>query len=273
MGTSNAPEWLLGVWSRSILELGSPADAAEIERIGDQLLSRWANPARHFHGLSHLITVLERINELAQEASSPPTVRLAAFYHGAVMTTDLDSLDSHTWGEDEEASADFAYAQLNHLEVAEPKAARVQWLIASLGQRPGVITDPDLAVLCDAERAILASDPQTYRAYAKSALAEYAHVPEATVLATRLVVLRRWLAKDRLYLTSIANTWEDAARNNVEAELARTVKQLQAMGVPTEPAAATPAEPAAATPAAPATAPVDEDELDDSYWDTVMPAT
>ncbi|MDR1825199.1 MAG: hypothetical protein LBR27_07715 [Bifidobacteriaceae bacterium] len=272
MGVITAPEWLLAVWSRSLIEIGSPAPVGEIERIGDQLLDRWCNPARRFHGVGHLIMALERINELAQEAGSPPLVRLAAYYHGAVMTTDIDSFDAHTWGEDEAASADFAAGQLTHLQVAEAKVERIRWLIASLGRRPAVIKDPDLAVLCDAERAVLATDPQTYRAYVAGALAEYAHLPEEVVLKQRVVVLRRWLAKDRLFLTSVAELWEDVARNNVEAELTRTLRRLEDMGVSLE-EPAEPESPEAAVPdGAPSPdAPVDEEEIDESYWDSVLP--
>ncbi|MDR0366226.1 MAG: hypothetical protein LBH68_05315 [Bifidobacteriaceae bacterium] len=224
-----APEWLAGVWARAVAEAGSQAPTTEVARMGEKLLERWANPARRFHGIDHLIMVLQKVDELSQEASCPPLVRLAAFYHGAVIPSAVSQAGRHTWGEDEAVSADLAYGQLSHLGLDEAKAARVRQLITSLGSRPPVIKDPDLAVLCDAERAVLASDPRAYRAYCAAIRDEFASGDPGEVLAARIGVLRRWLSKDRLFLTSAAGAWEDVARNNVEAELARCLRELEAL--------------------------------------------
>ncbi|MDR2380028.1 MAG: hypothetical protein LBE08_02440 [Bifidobacteriaceae bacterium] len=229
MGAKTYPEWLLGVWSRTLAAAGSPASPEETNRLGSKLLDRWDNPSRVFHGVGHLIGVLEKVDELAQEASCPCVVRLAAFYHGAVLSTDLVELTHHTWGEDEGQSAELALAQLTHLGLTPAKAQRVHHLVACLGARPKEIKDPDLAVLCDAERSILASDPRTYRAYAVAVREECAASPLVTILEARLAVLRRWLSKDRLFLTSATAAWEGPARHNVEAELARCLAELQAL--------------------------------------------
>jgi predicted metal-dependent HD superfamily phosphohydrolase len=81
-------------------------------------------------------------------------------------------------------------------------------------------------VLCDAERAVLAFDPRAYRAYSAAVKEEFDSQDPRTVLEARMSVLRRWLAKDRLFLTSATASWEAAARNNVEAELTRAVVEL-----------------------------------------------
>ncbi|MDR0594216.1 MAG: hypothetical protein LBG60_13400, partial [Bifidobacteriaceae bacterium] len=238
MGQGEAPEWLTAVWSRALIEAGSPAPASEIARVGGKLLERWANPARHFHGMSHLIMVLEKIDELSQEASCPCLVRIAAYYHGAILSTGSEPASRRAWSEDEALSADLAEGQLRHLEVPEPKALRIRELIANLGARPDHMKDPDLAVLCDSERAILAADPRTYRAYERALRAEWADGPVPAILEARIAVLRRWLSKDRLFATSGTAAWEDAARNNIEAELARSLRELAAPEPPPVPAPA-----------------------------------
>ncbi|MDR2377848.1 MAG: hypothetical protein LBD70_00260 [Bifidobacteriaceae bacterium] len=235
MGRSETPEWLLAVWSRALVEAGSPAPAGEIARMGSKLLERWANPARRFHGIGHLIMVLEKTDELAQEASCPCLVRLAGFYHGAILDAGSGSRARQAWSEDHALSADLAGAQMRHLELQEAKASRVRDLIVNLGARPAQIRDPDLAVLCDAERAILAADPRVYRAYADALRAECGDEPAEAVLQARIAVLRNWLGKDRLFATAATAAWEDAARNNIEAELARAVRELAAARPP-EPA-------------------------------------
>ncbi|MDR1185925.1 MAG: hypothetical protein LBK95_00470 [Bifidobacteriaceae bacterium] len=231
MGQTEAPEWLLAVWSRALVEAGSRAPQGEISRLGAKLIERWANPARRFHGIGHLITVLEKIDELSQEASCPCLVRLAAFYHGAVLTA-VAPPGPRAWTEDEAASAALAQGQLRHLELPEPRTERVYRLITGLGARPEPVADPDLGVLCDAERAILAADPRAYRAYAEALRAECGDGAPEAILESRIGVLRAWLGKDRLFVTSSTAAWEDAARNNIEAELARAARELAALGAP-----------------------------------------
>jgi predicted metal-dependent HD superfamily phosphohydrolase len=227
MDTTGVPGWLEAVWTRVALETGATAGTAEIEHMGHQLLERWCNPVRRFHGLHHLTDVLTCIDELAEEAARPAPVRMAAFYHGVILA--LDSGDPHTGGEDEALSADLAQTQLAHLGVPQPTVARIHALIAGMGVRPAVIKDPDLAVLCDAERSVLASDPQRYKAYGLALRQEFAHQPLAQVLESRRRVLQGWLAKDRLFLTSTGVAWEDTAHHNVEAELARLTKELDVL--------------------------------------------
>ncbi|MDR1117882.1 MAG: hypothetical protein LBL01_01110 [Bifidobacteriaceae bacterium] len=229
MAGTECPDWLTGIWSRALTEAGSPAPAEEIARIGAKLLDRWANPARTFHGVGHLISVLEKVDELSQEASCPCLVRVAAFYHGAVLSTDITELGNHTWGEDEAQSAKLALGQLAHLGLGERAADKVHDLVVRLATRPTSIRDPDLAVLCDAERAILAADPRTYRAYASAVREECGFAPAPLILDVRIAVLRRWLEGGRLFLTSATRGWEDPARHNVAAELARCLKEQAAL--------------------------------------------
>jgi predicted metal-dependent HD superfamily phosphohydrolase len=232
MNRNEIPEWLLSVWSRVLVEAGSPCAVGEIARLGTKLLERWTNPARHFHGLSHLIMVLEKIDELSQEASCPSLVRLAAFYHGAILATGAGPLERHAWSEDTGLSADLARGQLRHLELAEDIADRVSRLITGLKTRPTGGIEPDLAVLRDSERAILAADPRAYRSYVAALRAECAGASPATVLPARVETLRRWLSQDRLFVTSGTTAWEDAARHNIAAELCRAERELAALNTP-----------------------------------------
>jgi predicted metal-dependent HD superfamily phosphohydrolase len=232
MSRTEAPEWLAAVWSRALVEAGSTAPDGEIARMGAKLVDRWSNPARHFHGIGHLITVLEKIDELAQETCCPSLVRLAAFYHGAILSASSDPLQAHAWSEDEALSATLARGQLQHLGLPEDKIERVFRLITDLGKRPTSIENTDLAVLCDAERAILAADPRAYRAYAKALRAECGDEPPELILRGRIAVLQAWLTKEKLFVTPSTASWEDVARNNIEAELSRSERELAALSAP-----------------------------------------
>jgi predicted metal-dependent HD superfamily phosphohydrolase len=213
-------------WSQALTQAGATAKAEEIDRLGDKLLERWANPARYFHNTRHLMDVLARVDELAAESVAPALVRLASFYHGAVFTTDLKDLDTHTWAEDEVAGAQLALGQLVHLGLAQVKAQRVHDLIIAIGPVSAAGRDHDVAVLRDAEHGILAAEPQRYRAYTQAIRKEHAHLDQRQVLQARARVLDNWLAGPSLYETAGAKAWESAARHNIRAERSRISKEL-----------------------------------------------
>jgi predicted metal-dependent HD superfamily phosphohydrolase len=77
-------------------------------------------------------------------------------------------------------------------------------------------------VLCDADLAVLGSDPQGYAAYAAAVREEYAFVPEDAFRSGRAAILRQLLALPALYRTAAARERFDApARANLAAELSR----------------------------------------------------
>ncbi|NTW42568.1 MAG: hypothetical protein HGA44_22300, partial [Cellulomonadaceae bacterium] len=85
MSVNDAPQWLIAAWNRSCIGAGATAPHDVIEKVGEGLLARWRDPHRHFHNLRHLTDVLARVDELSEETHEPDLVRLAAWYHGAVL--------------------------------------------------------------------------------------------------------------------------------------------------------------------------------------------
>ncbi|CRK61512.1 FIG01121040: hypothetical protein [Alloactinosynnema sp. L-07] len=172
------------------------------------LMARWSEPHRTYHGVAHLDAVLRHIDELADHADSADLVRLAAWFHDAVhfgLPTD------------EEHSAGLAEVRLGGVldpaSVAE--VARLVRLTAGHVTSPG---DRNGEVLCDADLAILASPD--YDLYVASVREEYAAVPDKLFRAGRATVLRSLLELPALYRTAQALAqWEAAARANLETEL------------------------------------------------------
>ena len=56
--------------------------------------------------------------------------------------------------------------------------------------------------------------------------AEYAHVPVDKFLAAREHILRKLLGRPRLFVSPLSERWEEPARQNLTAELARVEKEL-----------------------------------------------
>ena len=226
MGVHDAPAWLVPAFTRNVLEAGGTAPAEDIRRTADDLLERWTRPDRHFHNLRHLVDVLARVDELDEEAHHPELVRLAAWFHGAVFDSADRKAYANRGGEDEAASAVLAREQLTALGVPESHAQRVADLVSALVRHSPDPTDIDCAVLCDADLAMLATEPQRYKAYLNDVRAEYSHLPVEDYVRARVRILHKLLARPSLFVSPLAQPWEEPARQNVSAELQRLEKEL-----------------------------------------------
>lgn len=177
----------------------------------DQLLEAYADARRGYHGLRHLAEVLERLDELALAGATfdREPVLVAAWFHDAVHAGAAD---------DEELSAQWAERALpDTVDVAE--VARLVRMTAA--HRPAA-DDANGGALSDADLAILAAPSERYQEYVATVRSEYAHVPDEDFAAGRAAVLADLLAKTTLFHTAAARErWEEAARANVAAELAR----------------------------------------------------
>ncbi len=179
---------------------------------GREVLARWAEPHRRYHGLEHLREVLDRIDELGTEASDADAVRLAAFFHDAVYDPASPA--------NEQRSARLAEDVLPGLGVEPARVLDVARLVrVTASHVPASAEDRDGAVLCDADLAILAASPDDYAAYAAGVRAEYAHLDDPTFRAGRTDVLTSLLDRPQLFWTrSGRQRWEERARQHLAAE-------------------------------------------------------
>lgn len=226
MGAYDAPQWLLSAFVRSVQAAGGTAQPEEIRDTGQSLIDRWSAPERRFHNLRHLVSVLSRVDELTEETHDPDAVRLAAWYHGVVFDAAAKAAFAKKGGEDETASADVAFDELVRLGVPETKARRVHDLVVHLTRHTPDPADSDSAVLCDADLAMLAVEPQRYKAYLEDVRQEYRHVPQVDFLLARQHILRKLLSRPSLFVSPMSERWEEPARQNITAELARVEKEL-----------------------------------------------
>lgn len=173
--------------------------------VRDELLAAYGSDGRSYHDLRHLTEVLDRLADLG--CDSLP-VLLAAWFHDAVYDgSAADEEESAVWAERAlPASVGAEVARLVRLTEAHRPAD----------------DDPDGQALCDADLAILASGPDRYAEYAGDVRREYAHVADTDFARGRSAVLSDLLAKPALFQTRRGHDlWEEAARANVTAEIAR----------------------------------------------------
>jgi predicted metal-dependent HD superfamily phosphohydrolase len=183
------------------------------------LVARWQEPHRRYHTLTHLIAVLDALEDLLAEPGGlpvpdPPVVRLAAWFH--------DAVHAGRPGQDEEASAVLADRVLTELGLPPGQVAAVARLVRMTSDHRPEPGDLAAEALADADLAVLAAPPRAYQEYATAVRREYAHVPQDAFRAGRAEVLRRLTAGEWIYHTVRGRAlWETGARANVAAELER----------------------------------------------------
>ena len=125
-------------------------------------------------------------------------------------------------------------------------------LVTALSRHTARPDDVDCAVLCDADLAMLAAEPQRYKAYLAEVRAEYAHIPVEEFVRARIAILERLEERSRLFASPLGVAWEESARQNLGGELHRLRKELAAIERAAAEAEASGAPaPAGATPTGP----------------------
>jgi len=222
-GPADLDPWV-GRWQRDVSAATAPAhdhsddQHDEVVEAGRDLLARWREPHRRYHDLDHLAAVLTAVDLLAADGSQPDDVvvvaRLAAWFHDAVY--------AGRPGRDESDSAELAIAVLTGLGLPSAVVVEVDRLVRLTADHGCADGDRAGALLSDADLAILAAPTPDYDRYTRAVRAEYAHVAEPAFRAGRAAVLRRLLAADPLFRTETGRRlWQQAARSNLRAELAR----------------------------------------------------
>jgi predicted metal-dependent HD superfamily phosphohydrolase len=167
-GPRNIRERLRRRWDTVVTNLG--LDQHRAQPIFDVLANLYSSPARHYHTLEHLCSVLDALARFGATALETPALFLAAWFHDAVYDS--------TASDNEEQSARLAETTLRHLGAPEAVVAETSRLI--LLTRTHVTADDDLAgrQLLDADLAILGELPEVYATYARAIRQEYAWVGE-----------------------------------------------------------------------------------------------
>ena len=199
-------------WARLLAGYGvAPAPA---ERVLDQLRAAYAEPQRHYHNLEHIAEMLAVAARLAELTHDRPALQVAIWFHDAVY--DPKAKDN------EERSAELVVQLLGPLGVPSQTLDRVVTMIRATQHTGAEPDDPDIAVLLDADLAILGAEETRYAAYASAIRKEYAWVDEAAYRAGRAAVLKSFLKRPRIYTTApMFGSTEEAARRNMRAEISR----------------------------------------------------
>lgn len=183
------------------------------------LRSRYDEPWRHYHVWAHphaMLRHLDRAIADGVELVDPAAAAGFVLWHDAIY----DPQAPH--GRNELLSAALCRAEMAAIADALSVARTCTAIEATIRHLPPDDDCPDAALLLDIDLSILGADEATFAAYDRAIRAEYAHVAEPGYRAGRAAILRRFLDRDRLYLTDWGvDRWEKAARANLAAAISR----------------------------------------------------
>jgi predicted metal-dependent HD superfamily phosphohydrolase len=187
--------------------------------VGSDLLRRWTEPHRRYHGTRHLVELFWALEELedADELGSREAAlgRLAAWWHDAVYSV------SDPAG-NEAASAELASRQMAELGIGAADRAEVEAMVRASERHETADGTGILAAFTDADLWILAAREDRFDAYCVQVREEYADVPEEDFRRGRSAILRPFLDRPEIYSTAYARrAWTRRARANLERELSR----------------------------------------------------
>jgi predicted metal-dependent HD superfamily phosphohydrolase len=167
--------------------------------------SHYSEPHRRYHTLEHIRELLALLADASDE------VLAAVWFHDLIYDRR---------GANEERSADVAHESLVDLGFPRASVDRItKMILATQTHDPGALPE-EASLFLDADLAILGSPRQRYREYAEAIRFEYSWVPEDVFRAARDGVLRDFLARPRIYLTSVMRErFEERARDNMAWEL------------------------------------------------------
>ena len=176
------------------------------------LLDRWGEEHRKYHGRTHLLAVLEALDLLTEPGDPPRTVLLAAWFHDAVYRGIA--------GQDEEESARLAEDRLAHAGLSAAEVDEVARLVRMTADHQPEAGDGAAALLSDADLSVLGGEPAAYARYLAAVRQDFAHIGDDDFAAGRAAVVHQLLRLDPLFHTLRGRAlWLDAARRNLQAEL------------------------------------------------------
>jgi predicted metal-dependent HD superfamily phosphohydrolase len=187
------------------------ANLPQQQELGENLITRYSEPHRSYHTTKHLLDVLTMIDQLADDHEIF-LVRLAAWFHDAVYAIPAGQVSN------EEASARLALRELSRVGLEQEDLNQIARLVRLTETHMPGPRDPEGELLCDADLAILASDPPDYADYVAAVRKEYAQLPDEEFLAGRLAVLTE-LADREIFRTAKGRQLTDAARANLAREI------------------------------------------------------
>ncbi len=170
----------------------------------DRLAAAYGEPHRRYHTLTHIVEMLDCLDQSRHLAVDEDAVALAVWFHDAVY----DSTVAH--GANETASADLLSA------VCPVAAAAPAHAMILHSTHHGPSDDPDTRLFCDLDLYRLAGPLETFLKHGDDVRAEYGWVSDAAWASGRASFMGGMLKRPVIFQT-------DYWRDRLEADARRNI--------------------------------------------------
>ena len=198
-------------WTQLITDVAGKQMLAD--DVYSRLIAHYTAPARHYHDFSHIVGMLDLLEQLDIALENRDAVQLAVWFHDVIyeVGTGLDN---------ERASADFSAEQLAHLNIAPALIDMVSRLILDTKHQRRPVTW-DGCVLVDLDLAQLGGSAEQFQHDTVNIRGEYAIFPDEQFWRGRRQILQQFLNRERIYYTEpFYARFEAAARRNLSQSIA-----------------------------------------------------
>jgi predicted metal-dependent HD superfamily phosphohydrolase len=187
------------------------------EGLKTELSALYRNPGRHYHGLAHIEALLALAKEYRSELADPQAIEAAVWFHDAIY----DSRRS----DNEMRSAALAEEKL----ASRVEPARLSRIVAmieatathALPDFGDEAATRDAAFFLDMDLSILGAPHAAFDSYEAAVRREYAWVDDKAWRAGRAAVLRKFLARPRIFHTeAFRQRFEAQSRKNIARSIA-----------------------------------------------------
>jgi predicted metal-dependent HD superfamily phosphohydrolase len=178
-----------------------------------RLVDAYSEKHRQYHNVSHLCSVLERLDEVEHLTENKYEIALALWFHDAVYKPFSKSNESD--------SADWARKFLAENDMTVQAQERVRQLVMATSHS-SVPKSDDEKLIVDIDLSILGRAEDHYVQFEAGVRCEYRKVPSCIYARSRKAVLREFLQRDRIYSSEpFYEALERQARKNLQGELSR----------------------------------------------------
>ncbi len=197
-------------WSALWRRLGARSDPRPLHQ---EIRRAYSEPHRHYHTLEHIAHALALFDGARARVVDADAAELAVWLHDFVYDPRANDNEAH--------SATHAARVLDDGGVPSRVADRVTALIMATCHRSPP-EDHDARYVVDADLSILGGTPAEFDRYERQVRLEYAFRTESEWRQGRSRILRAFLDRPRIFLTSEFDRFESQARANLE----RSLRQL-----------------------------------------------
>ena len=192
------------------------------EALRTELSALYRQPGRHYHGVAHIEALLALLDKHRADLSDSEAIEAAIWFHDAIY----DSRRS----DNEARSAALAAEKLS--PAVEP--ARLSRILAmieatathALPEFDDEAAMHDTALFLDMDLSILGAPKAAFDSYEAAVRREYAWVDDKAWRSGRAAVLRKFLARPRIFHTeAFRERFEAQARKNIARSIAALAGQ------------------------------------------------